>query len=234
MSEMSEELLSALLDGECSPAEVEAALAAIERSPELKARWSRMCLTRDALAGVAVSRPELDFAAGVMAALDAEPETVTRAKVVALRPLAATARPEARPAAAVSARSLRWQRFAGLAVAASITGVVAVGGRSLFDRPIDGEPAGIVAGRADTGTGTGGRPDIVKVGVDGVISGGGLTAAELDAGFAAQIDEETASRLTDYIIEHVNSPARAGMGGALGYTRIVAQPGTYPSAIGSR
>ncbi|WP_293373797.1 sigma-E factor negative regulatory protein [Nevskia sp.] len=223
---MSEELLSALLDGECTPAEVEEVLAAIDRSPALKARWSRMCASRDARAGVSIAKPAFDFAAGVMAALDEVPAESVNPKVVPLRPRAVATKPASLPAAAVSVRSLRWQRFAGLAVAASITGVVAISGRNLLDRPIASDSAATLAQvTADAG----GNPDIVKVNANGEI----VSTADQDAVLSAQLDDETASKLTGYIIEHINSPARAGMGGALGYTRIVAQPGSYASASGS-
>jgi len=225
---MSEELLSALLDGECSPAEVEAALAAIDRSPALKARWSRMCLTRDALAGVAIAKPAFDLTSSIMAALDEAPEAVVNPKVVPLRPRAVVSAPM--PAAAVSVRSLRWQRFAGLAVAASITAVVAIGGRNLLDQPIDGG----VASRqtADAGTADGG---LVKVSATGEITGEVpvQVASEESPGWD-ELDADAKRQLNEYLMQHSTRGADAGMGGSLGYPRLVAQQASYRPADGSR
>lgn len=234
MSEMSEELLSALLDGECTPAEVEAALAAIERSPALKARWSRMCLTRDALAGVAIARPAFDLADSVMAALDAEPESAAHPKVVPLRPRAATPVSAASPAsaAAVSARNTRWQRVAGLAVAASITAVVAIGGRSLIEQPVEG---GVAATQAVASNDS----NIVKVGADGTIIGTvpvamAITETADEGRQWRDLDAATAARLNNLLIEHSNSPGSTGMGSALGIARLTVRAVDYRPADGSR
>lgn len=227
---MSEELLSALLDGECTPAEVEAALAAIERSPALKARWTRMCLTRDALAGVAIRKPTIDLTAGIMAALDDQPAADTHPKVVPLRPRAVSTPAAApMPAAAVSARSLRWQRFAGLAVAASITAVVAIGGRNLLDQPIDGGAGSQPLATAAVAT------NLVKVSADGQLSGVvPVDVASEDSPGWENLDAETKRQLNDYLIQHSTRGADAGMGGSLGYPRLVAQQASYRPADGSR
>ena len=228
---MSEELLSALLDGECTPAEVEAALAAIERSPALKARWTRMCLTRDALAGVAIRKPAFDLTAGIMAALDDQAEADAHPKVVPLRPRVAASAPVATPtpAAAVSARSLRWQRFAGLAVAASITAVVAIGGRNLLDQPIDGEATSAPVASAAVAS------NLLKVSVDGQLSGAApLEVASEETPGWENLDAESRRQLNDYLMQHSTGGAVAGVGGSLGYPRIMAQQATYRPADGNR
>lgn len=227
MSEMSEELLSALLDGECTPAEVEAALTAIERSPELAARWSRMCLTRDVMAGRTVRKPALDLTAGIMAALDDEPVVAAPSKVVPLRPRAAAPAAKPAPAAAVSARSLRWQRMAGLAVAASITAVVAIGGRSLLDQPVDQTVPAVQQAAVAS--------NLVKVGADGQLSGAlPVEVASEESPAWDDLDADAKRQLTDYLIQHSTRGADAGMGGSLGYPRLVAQQASYRPADGSR
>ena len=229
---MSEEMLSALMDGECTPAEVEALLAEIDRSPALKARWSRMCLTRDALAGTAVRRPPVDLAASVMAALDADAGDALHPNVVPLRPAAAAApAPVPRPAVVgterrAAARSLRRSRLAGLAVAASITAVVAIGGRNLMTGPADAtlaETAAVVAAAPSA------DPNLIKVSASGDLVGAGEAAAT----HWAQVDDETASQLNDYLLEH-NTRAGTGMGGSLGYARIAARTADFRPAAGSR
>lgn len=227
---MSEELLSALLDGECTPAEVEAALAAIERSPALKARWTRMCMTRDAMAGVRIVKPAVDLTASIMAALDDQPEVATSSNVVPLRPRVAAPVPTQAPAAAVavSARSLRWQRIAGLAVAASITAVVAIGGRNLLDQPVvDG--GAVAEQQAALGA------SIVKVGANGEIVGQApVDVASEDSPAWDQLDADSARQLNEYLIRHSSGGADAGMGVSLGYSRLVAQQTSYRPADGKR
>lgn len=229
MSAMSEELLSALLDGECTPAESEAVLAAIERSPTLKARWSRMCLTRDALAGVAVAKPSFDFAAGVMAAIASdsagEAHTEVNPRVVPLRRPAVVAQPAPALQPQRVATRRRWQPITGLAAAASIAAVALVGGRALLNAPIDGGAGAPAASRLTASV----NPDIVRVSADGQISG----AAGQDSRWT-QLDTETARQLNDYLLEHSNSRADAGMGGSLGYARLAVRTADYRPADGSR
>ena len=234
MSAMSEELLSALLDGECTAAEAESVLAAIERSPALKARWDRMCLTRDALAGVAIAKGSFDFASGVMAAIASEAATEVNPKVVSLRRPVTTARPASQPAPAVQprqvvARSRRWQPVAGLAAAASIAAVALVGGRTLLNAPINGPASGGSATAGTVQVAASSNPNIVRVSADGDISG----AATQDSRWT-QLDGETARQLNDYLLEHSNSRADAGMGGSLGYARLAVRTADYRPADGSR
>lgn len=88
---MNRESLSALLDGECSGAELDRLLDALDREPALKSEWSRLCRTRDS-----------GFTARVMSAIQAD------------------ARPRAR-VFAFPARTVRvLQPLAGYALAASI------------------------------------------------------------------------------------------------------------------
>ena len=49
----------------------------------------------------------------------------------------------------------------------------------------------------------------------------------------AQLDGEAARQLNDYMIEHANSRADAGMGGSLSYARMVTTVG-YRPADGNR
>ena len=69
---MSSEMLSAALDGELRPDELDGLLAEIERSPQLKLQWSRMSLARDALGGAQVRADRPCIAAAVMAGVGAE------------------------------------------------------------------------------------------------------------------------------------------------------------------
>lgn len=70
---MTDESLSALLDGECSPQALDRALDELQRDPGLRRRLSRQFLARDALRGQPVRAADPDFADRVTAALDTAP-----------------------------------------------------------------------------------------------------------------------------------------------------------------
>jgi negative regulator of sigma E activity len=217
----SEELMSAMLDGECSPAEMDRVLREIEASPALKARWSRMCLARDALADIRVRSAAPDFCSGVMAAIARDEAPQVSSKVVPLRQRAA-----ARAAAApVQARAQRWQPMAGLAAAASIAAVAAVGGYRWLNQPVEGANAiaAVTPSAASAAPAMAIQP----------ASFGGSTQARLvpvSASSAsgepvetnwAQLDAETARQLNEFVMEHSSMRAQQGMGGALSYPRMV-------------
>ena len=63
------ESLSALLDGECSPSELDQLLAEFDRDPDLRRQFARLCLAREARMGTRVRQPDLQFADRVLAAL---------------------------------------------------------------------------------------------------------------------------------------------------------------------
>jgi negative regulator of sigma E activity len=67
---MSQESLSALVDGECSDAELDRLLAGLDDDTDLAQRWSRWHLRRDIAEGVSYSPGQACICAGVMAALE--------------------------------------------------------------------------------------------------------------------------------------------------------------------
>ena len=225
----SDELLSALLDGECTPGELKSLLDVAGKGPALEQRWSRMCLVREAMEGTRVRQAAPDFCAGVMAAIAAEAAPGKAPKVVELssarRPAPRSAVGE--PAAAVRAR--RWQPLAGLATAASLAAVVAVGGYRVLNQPGVGLAAGQSAGSSSAtqtaATTTAVAPQNVAVSSQqaallpvsatvGHWSGSGLDAA-------------TARQLDEYLLEHSNMRAAQGMGGALAYPRMAVRTAEY-------
>lgn len=121
---MSHEHLSALLDGQCSDQELDRLLDEMERSPSLKADWSRMCRNRDLAAGVRVRGGQTCICEGVMSQLDAQPQENIHPNVVEI-----TRRH----------RYFSWKPMAGLAAAASIAAVALFAGLSFT--PIDSNPA---------------------------------------------------------------------------------------------
>lgn len=109
---MAKDSISALLDGECTPAEIDRILDEMARSPALGAEWSRQCRARDAVEGVRMRKDQPCICAGVMAGLDAQDAVPSR-----VVPLAAKKGGGRLPGL--------WKPLAGLAVAASVA-VVAV------------------------------------------------------------------------------------------------------------
>ncbi|GAC1628870.1 MAG: hypothetical protein NVS9B10_19260 [Nevskia sp.] len=204
------------MDGQCTAEELRQALAALDQSPALKARWSRMVLTRDALSGTRVRKAAPDFAFDVMAAIDADGLQAESAgsKVVPLRRVAA-------PAPAVlagPARARRWQPVVGLAAAASITAAVVVFGGNLLTSPV---------GQA--------RPLAQAAGVSVQTAAALVQAAAGNGGAIAetrwsQIDAAAARQLNDYLMEHSNSRSESGMGGSLSYARLAVRTADYRQA----
>lgn len=109
---MAKDSISALLDGECTPAELDRILDEMARSPAMAAEWSRQCRARDAAEGVRMRKAQPCLVAGVMAGLDAQDAVPSRVVPLAAR----------RGAGRLSGL---WKPLAGLAVAASVA-VVAV------------------------------------------------------------------------------------------------------------
>lgn len=102
------EALSALLDGECSPSELEQLLSELDRDPSLREHFSRLCLARESRHGTRVRSTRLDFASRVLAALDGG-----AAEPVVVLPMGSRV------------RRLPWRAAASLAAAAAV-GAVAV------------------------------------------------------------------------------------------------------------
>lgn len=126
---MSQESLSALLDGECSPAELERLLSDLDGNPELKNAFSRICLSKDARDGVRVSRSQPCIVAGVMAGLDQAPGSD---KVVSLESRRKPVRVE-------------WKPLVGLAAAASFGALaVLVAMPQAPDAGLEAAPQGVV------------------------------------------------------------------------------------------
>jgi len=171
---MNSESLSALLDGECSPSELDHLLGQMDRDPALRERFGRMALSQELRRGARVSRVPADFADRVMAALPARPD----ATLVRL------------PA------RWSWQPLAGLAAAAAV-GAVAV----LVIKPDPG------AGPADPAIAT---PAVAEA------------PAPADDRRMAELDDENARQLRNYLMAYSQSRAQQGMGGTLGYARYAA------------
>lgn len=205
---MAKDSLSALLDGECSPGELDRILEEMERSPEIKASWSRLCAARDAVEGVHIRKPAIDLCAGVMARLDERPVSLSGRVVPLVR------------ARARSYAHSYWKPLVGLAAAASIAAV------ALTLNLRQHGPA--------AGSGLVGVPQVAgEVSLPAVQRRPRyLQAVSVDADSAemarrAAMQEE----LRDYLIEHSNTLADRGMGATLSYARFAAHSVGEPGAM---
>jgi sigma-E factor negative regulatory protein RseA len=153
--------LSALVDGELLPNELDAVLASLDESGAEHDRWNRYQVIGDALRGstaltptLAATRSSQDFLAGFRAQLQtAEPDTVVRAGPL---PVAALQQ-DVGPANAANDAVFRWKMVAGLA---SLAAVLAVSW-TLLDNVPGAAGAGAGPQLAQTG------PSVVQVSASG-------------------------------------------------------------------
>ena len=184
---MSQESLSALVDGECSDAELDRLLAGLDDDTDLAQRWSRWHLRRDIAEGVSYKPGQACICAGVMAALE---EPVKSGRVV---DIAAFRR---------KLVALPWKGTVGFAAAASM-GAAAV----LFLAPQQhGEQFDGGSGSSEGASVRVSNPLANTITLPGVRSSGRLQAVSLggnsynanNAG-TTFADEEYAALLRDYI-----------------------------------
>jgi sigma-E factor negative regulatory protein RseA len=174
MAEQKKEWVSALADGELAGDELKRALDAMRQEPELLTSWSRYHLIRDALHSNLEDRVMSDLSLRVAEALEREP--------VILAPQRAP-----RP----------WLRHAaGLAVAASVTGVAILGISNLD------EESGSVSVAANA------PQEYVRL------------EPQL-ASVAANPQVSNREQLAPYLVNHNEYAVSSGMHGMLPYVRIV-------------
>lgn len=178
---MNEESLSALLDGECSPSELDRVLRQLDQDPAWRERFSRLSLAQDIRRGGRPQPVRSDFADRVLAALPERPERAS--------PAPASARPSAPP---------RRRPLVALAAAAAV-GAIAV----LVLKP---GPA-----------------------VDPVAAPVAAAPAPDDDLRMAELDDENARQLRNYVMAYSQSRAQHGMGGTLGYARYAAYTDDHAS-----
>lgn len=216
---MSYEKLSALLDGECSAEELDRLLEDLDRSPELKAQWSRLCLTRDTMEGVRIRKDQPCICSGVMANLDKAPAELAKPNVVELR----------RP------RAMILKQAAGWAVAASVATVaMLVGVNSGHDHPVTGlASATTVPVAAPMTTQTVSFPVVVPRQARNLQSVALRTSTSSNG---EQKWQDAGDDLDNYLIEHNSSLAEQGMGmgSTLRTARFAAHSATYHPEEGQR
>lgn len=209
MTQSSDELLSALLDGECTPAELDDLLRDCAASSALARRFERFCLVRDVLHG-GVAQPDRGFCARVMAQVSAP---------------------------AVRHIRLPWHRrrqvrpVVGLALAASLGALLTVAVVRIGAVPYTGHvPAQLAARHLPVVTAAASVPRLARATpVTAVRSGPAPASTAVTEVSWDQLQPEAARQLDDFLMEHASYRAGEGMGGALSYARVAAHQISYQS-----
>jgi len=203
---MSSEMLSAALDGELSTEELDRLLADIERSPELKSQWSRMCLARDALNGGQVRADRPDIAGQVMAAIGADAPSDKVVPLVRSRRTASF-----------------WRPAIGLASAASVASIAFfLGYRSPTVPPVvaTGKPASLVATAPAAAV-----PAARQVAA--VTEAPQARTVAVDTRAMESQEEWDGRSLNPYLMDYSSYRSGTGMADTLGYARFAAHTAEY-------
>ncbi len=120
-----DETLSAALDGECSPEELDQLLSGLENDPSAMQRWQRWSSVKASIAGVRTDHVSSDWSNAVMKSISMEPRPVVVTPTIT-RPLMASR-------VAQAPRRRRRRTWAAAGVTASLS--VAVMGWMLVSNP---------------------------------------------------------------------------------------------------
>jgi negative regulator of sigma E activity len=193
---MSEESLSALLDGELSANELDALLTDMASDPSLRATASRWSASRLLIQGHTPSVGDFDIADRVMAIVAAEPLPISGGVSGNVVPL----------------RARRWQKAfrpaAGLAAAAVVGAVV------LAYVPREDDATQTLA--SEQGSELFALTELAEL----PVSGGGAESSRSTV--ASSWEREPANRLNAYYIDYSGHRSVQGVGGPLGYARFAA------------
>jgi len=128
----------------------------------------------------------------------------------------------------VAANASRWQPFAGLAAAASIAAVAAVGGYRWLNQPV-----GAPLQTASLPAAAGATQPVAYT--SNPVSDARLVPVSATSGDEpvetrwSQLDAATARQLSEYMMEHSNLRAEQGVGSALSYPRMTLRTAEYRS-----
>ena len=203
------ETLSAALDGECSPGELDRLLEDLERTPRLRLEWSRLCLARDAAAAARVKLGQRCICEGVMAEVTREP--APSRKVVEMAPR--------------RREIFSWRPMAALAAAASVAGVALISyhnitvSKSETLLPLNSLNSNTASIPAPVETAALAAPTTT-------VSLRELPEATAHS-TATALSSEDMQQLDGYLIDYSNYRAGAGMGDTLGYARFAAHTAEY-------
>lgn len=178
MNDKNREWISALADGELQGQELQSALAALRDNPELQESWQAYHVMRDTVSSNLNESVDLQLHQRISAALESEPTVLA---------------PQRRPRP--------WlKQVAGLAIAASVTGVAIISVQNM--NGVDGAPT--VAPLAQ-------QQDYIRM------APAMLAKSEQRKEKAAQSNDS----LNAYLVNHNEYSANTGIQGMLPYVRIV-------------
>lgn len=206
-----EETLSALIDGECSAAELDSVLDACATQPELLRFYSRQHVVRESLAGRELHVHSESLCAAVMRGIQAP--SPNSASPRSLRRLGHSASKASHRRA-----RRRWQAVGGLAMAASLGAVVAVGAYRLMVVPGAGPEAMHVATLSPAPEAT---PRLASVSLPAESEAGSGPGTTHMVSWS-RLDPRTTRQIDDYIMEHAGYGSGQVMGAPLSYARISA------------
>ena len=189
MTEQLRESLSALMDDEATELELHRVLGELEHNADLRQTWVRYQVARSVMAGQPVSHAGLDISRSVSAALAAEAGAGER-------------RPGLRE---------RWLRpLASLAVAASVTAVVVLGGQQLYQ-----------AGSPDAASGVSAVGFVNSLGaVPMRASYGAQAVPQLEPAARTAYRELARQRMYQYMQEHAEHAALNSPQGLIPFARV--------------
>lgn len=188
MTDALNEQLSACLDGELPPAELDLLLKRVGREAELRAAIGRYSLIGESMRAERPAIASRDFASSVMAAVAAEPAPA-QAPVQITRPNVAQAPAAAARAARISPATLRYLRpAAGMAIAAGVAAVAVLSMQPVGQSDLANVNAPLIAANQPTAN------DAV-VGADAESSYVVPTSTSNSAFIPA-------TRLTNYVVAH--------------------------------
>lgn len=178
MNDKNREWLSALADGELHGDELQRALDALRSEPELQASWQAYHVMRDTVSSNLNHYVDLQLHQRVSAALEAEPTVL-----------------------APQRRSRPWlKQVAGLAIAASVTGVAIISVQSM--NAVDGLPAATPMAQ---------QQEYLRMAPTQLARGGSPT----------EKSAQNSDSLNAYLVNHNEYSANTGIQGMLPYVRIV-------------
>ncbi len=228
MSNLSDERLSSLLDGELDDTQQRHAIDALSGDAGARERWERFHLAGDVLHGDLAEAIDPRFTSRVMAAIDDEPA------ILAPPP------PRQSSTTRTHAPSRLSKRFAGLAVAASVAAVAVMGVESLYHE----DPAAPLNQQVAENTSP--PSEYIRLAKQPSLSTAAPLASVVNAPLTApssplaapsltartemfrahpEIVRHIDPRLHKYLINHSQQAARSNIQGVMPYARIVTYPG---------
>ncbi|VAX00014.1 hypothetical protein MNBD_GAMMA20-1829 [hydrothermal vent metagenome] len=240
MSNLSDERLSSLLDGELDDTQQRHAVDALGGDVEARERWERFHLAGDALHGDLAEAIDPRFAARVMAAIDDEPAILAPS----------LPRQSSTSSTRTHAPSRLSKRFAGLAVAASVAAVAVMGVESLYHEdpaaPFNQQVAENNAPPSDY-IRLAKQPSLPAAASLASVVNAPLMISPLVVPSPLAVPSQTARaemlrahpdivrridpRLHKYLINHSQQAARSNIQGVMPYARIVTYPGVQQRSV---